>query len=74
MSDLHTGKVIWFNKLGHGFLEWEIDGVKQKDMFVHYSDLEMDGFKMLNKDQLVSFEIGLNHRGQPKGINVKPVK
>lgn len=71
MSDVHTGKVIWFNKLGIGFLEWEKEGVKQADMFVHYSDLAMEGFKMLHKAQEVSFEVGVNHKGQPKAINVK---
>jgi CspA family cold shock protein len=69
--DSYTGKVIWFNKLGIGFLEWEKDNVKQADMFVHYSDLAMEGFKMLHKGQEVSFEIGINHKGQPKATNVK---
>lgn len=71
MSDSYTGKVIWFNKLGIGFLEWEKDNVKQADMFVHYSDLTMEGFKMLHKGQSVSFEMGVNHKGQPKAVNVK---
>lgn len=65
------GHVVWFSKRGMGFLEWQKDGIKQKDMFVHYSDLDMPGFKMLNKGDKVSFGIGLNHRGQPKAISVK---
>jgi len=74
MSETHNGKVIWFNQLGIGFIEWNKDGEKQKDMFVHYSDLCMEGFKMLHKGQDVSFEIGLNHKGQPKAVNVKVIK
>lgn len=71
MSEVYSGKVIWFNKLGIGFLEWEKEGTKQADMFVHYSDLAMEGFKMLHKGQDVSFEVGVNHKGQPKAVNVK---
>jgi len=70
-KEVFTGKVIWFNKLGIGFLEWEKNGIKQADMFTHYSDLAMEGFKMLHKGQEVSFEIGINHKGQPKATNVK---
>lgn len=71
MSEVYIGKVIWFNKLGIGFIRWEKEGVKQSDMFVHYSDIDMEGFKMLRPNQNVSFEIGLNHKGQPKAIKVK---
>lgn len=69
MTEVYTGVVEWF---AHqmGFIRWEKEGVRQKDMFVHYSDLNMDGFKTLYKDQSVSFEIGLNHKGQPKAVNV----
>ena len=65
-----TGTVVWFSK-GFGFIKPDAE---EKDLFVHYSDLSMDGFKTLQKDQRVSYEIGTNHRGQPKAINVAPQK
>jgi CspA family cold shock protein len=68
---VYQGIVIWFNKLGIGFIDWSKDDIKQVDLFCHYSDLSMEGFKMLHKGQVVSFEIGTNHKGQPKATNVK---
>ena len=70
-STVYEGSVIWFNKVGIGFISWTKNGVQQKDMFVHYSDIDMDGFKMLKKGQSVTFKIGENHSGQPKAIEVK---
>ena len=70
-QEVFQGIVIWFNKVGIGFIAWEKDGIKQKDMFVHYSDLDQSGFRTLHKDSRVSFEIGINHKGQPKAICVK---
>ena len=65
------GIVIWFDpRKGMGFIEWEIDGVKQKDMFVHFSDISCEGFKTLYKNQKVSFGLGVNVRGDPKATNV----
>jgi CspA family cold shock protein len=72
---MHTGIVIFFSpKRGFGFLDWSIDGVKQKDLFVHYSDLAMDGFKTLHKDQTVSFNVGKNKHGIDKAIDVIVLK
>jgi len=68
---VYTGVVIFFDsKRGYGFIGYEIDGVKQRDSFVHYSDLNVQGFKTLYKDQKVSFSIGKNRNGDPKAINV----
>lgn len=66
----YFGVVIWF-KGNLGFLEWLKDGVKQKDMFVYYADIDAEGFRMLRKGQQVSFQIGTNHSGLPKAIHVK---
>jgi CspA family cold shock protein len=61
------GKVVWFDaKLGYGF----ISRPDEKDIFVHFSDVEVDGFKTLKKGQEVSFSIGLNNRKQPKATSV----
>ena len=68
---VYYAKVIWFDpKKGIGFLAWEKDGVQQKDMFVHFSNLNMENFKTLYKEQNVSFQIGANKNGDPKAINV----
>jgi CspA family cold shock protein len=72
--ELYSGKIIWFNsKDGFGFIEWFLNGKKQKDMFIHYSDLNMNGFKTINKDQEVTFKIGKNFKGQDKAIEVTAV-
>ena len=48
------GKVKWFNaEKGYGFIEGE-DG---KDVFVHFSAIQSDGFKTLDEGQMVSFDV-----------------
>lgn len=60
------GKVKWFNaEKGYGFIEGE-DG---KDVFVHFSAIEQEGFKTLEEGQLVSFEVVEGTRG-PQASNV----
>ncbi len=49
-----TGKVKWFNDTkGYGFIAQE-DG---PDVFVHHSAIQSDGFRTLQEDQLVEFEV-----------------
>jgi CspA family cold shock protein len=63
------GKVKWFNeKKGFGFITRD-DG---DDVFVHYSEIEMNGFKTLTENQEVSFEIKEGPRGL-QATNVKPI-
>ena len=60
------GKVKWFNaEKGFGFIER--DG--GKDVFVHFSAIQMDGFKALDEGQLVEFDIVEGERG-PQAANV----
>ncbi|MDK2824246.1 MAG: cold shock protein [Clostridia bacterium] len=60
------GKVKWFNaEKGYGFIEGE-DG---KDVFVHFSAIQTDGFKTLDEGQMVSFEVVEGTRG-PQAANV----
>lgn len=61
-----NGIVKWFSvRKGYGFIEKE-DGA---DVFVHYSDINMPGFKVLSPSDKVSFEIEMSDRGS-KAINV----
>lgn len=67
----YLGSVIWFdNKLSYGFIQWEKDGQPQKDLFVHFSDINCEGFKTVKKGQRVSFAIGKNNKGVDKAIDV----
>jgi len=63
-----TGKVVWFNaRKGFGFVSRDDGG---GDIFVHYSNVNMEGFKELISGQLVSFAIGKNNRG-PQAVEVE---
>ncbi len=60
------GKVKWFNESqGFGFITSD-DNV---DVFVHYSSIQGDGFKVLNEEDRVSFDIEEGPKG-PKAVNV----
>jgi cold shock protein len=51
-----TGTVKWFNaEKGYGFISRK-DGYK--DVFVHYSAIQMDGYPALDPGQLVEFDVG----------------
>jgi CspA family cold shock protein len=70
MNKVFSGEVIFFGKKGYGFIKWEDEAVPQKDLFVHFSDINCEGFKLLKKGQLVNFQVGQNFRGEPKAIEV----
>ncbi|MDD6460633.1 cold-shock protein [Absicoccus porci] len=64
-----TGKVKWFNtEKGYGFI---IDA-NGKDVFVHYSSIQADGFKNLEEGQTVSYDLVETDRG-PQANNVKVI-
>jgi len=66
-----TGKVKWFKAdKGYGFLTAE--GV-DKDIFVHYSSINAEGFRTLEEGQSVEFDIVEGDRG-PQAANVTVVK
>jgi len=61
-----TGHVKWFSsEKGYGFIER--DG--SEDVFVHHSQISMQGFRTLDAGELVEFEIISGERG-PKAQNV----
>ena len=63
------GKVKWFNqKKGFGFIERE----GGKDIFVHYSDINSDGFRTLDENQEVEFEVVDDEKGE-KAKDVTPI-
>lgn len=54
------GKVKWFNpRKGYGFIGTD-DG---RDVFVHYSSIEGDGFKTLGEGDVVLFEVVQGEKG-----------
>lgn len=60
------GTVKWFNESkGFGFITSEDGG----DVFVHYSEIQGNGFKSLSEGQAVSFEVVDGPKG-PKAANV----
>jgi CspA family cold shock protein len=63
------GKVKWFNgQKGFGFIEME----PGKDIFVHFSAIQSDGYKSLNEGDAVEFEIQDGPKGQ-FAANVKKI-
>ena len=69
MSEVKKGTVKWFNDTkGFGFIEPE-DGAK--DLFVHMSEIQMEGFKTLKEGQSVEFTEGSGEKG-PCATNVIP--
>lgn len=63
------GKVKWFNvKKGYGFLI-----TNDTEIFVHYSGLNMEGFKTLKPGQTVSFAVLNTERGR-QAVNVDVIE
>jgi CspA family cold shock protein len=67
VSVLANGTVKWFNdKKGYGFINEE----QGRDIFVHFSAIEMPGFKTLSEGDMVIFDVEESDRG-PEAKNVK---
>ncbi len=63
---MKTGTVKWFNaKKGFGFISDE----EGNDVFVHFSALMMDGFKVLEEGEKVQFDVVQGDKG-PQAANV----
>ncbi len=66
---MSRGKVKWFHDAkGYGFIEID-DG---KDVFVHYSAINIEGYKTLAEGQEVEFELTDGDKG-PRAANVTRV-
>lgn len=60
------GRVKWFNdEKGYGFIEYMTD----KDVFVHYSSIEIDGYKTLSEGDIVNYVL----LETDKGLQAKKV-
>jgi len=66
-SVMPTGKIKWFNdQKGFGFIADDNGG---EDVFVHFSSVQMDGFKSLKEGQAVEYEA----ENSPKGLKATKV-
>ena len=60
MAELHRGVIKWFNDAkGFGFIEHETG----RDVFVHYSVIEQEGFKTLKDGEEVEYELKEGDKG-----------
>jgi CspA family cold shock protein len=67
VSVLANGTVKWFNdKKGYGFINEE----EGRDVFVHFSAIDMQGFKTLSEGDMVIFDVEESDRG-PEAKNVR---
>lgn len=61
------GTVKWFNpEKGYGFISQK----GGEDLFVHFSEIKMDGFRTLDEGQAVSFEVTEGQKGKLQASNV----
>ncbi|HUI46975.1 MAG TPA: cold-shock protein [Nitrospirota bacterium] len=64
---MSMGKVKWFNESkGYGFIEPDGGG---RDIFVHYSAIQGEGYKTLSEGQVVEFDVIQGEKG-PQASNV----
>jgi cold shock protein len=69
-TDMAQGTVKWFNgEKGFGFIT--PDG-GAADVFVHFSAIQADGYRSLDENQRVEFEVTPGQKG-PQAVNVRPI-
>jgi CspA family cold shock protein len=70
MGKMANGTVKWFNAdKGFGFIAQEDGG---DDVFVHYSAIQTSGYRTLDENQKVEFDITQGPKG-PQAENVRPL-
>ena len=69
MSERLTGTVKWFSPAkGYGF----IGSDEEEDIFVHFSAVQMDGYRVLKQGQIVEYELEVSPKGK-QAVSVIPV-
>jgi CspA family cold shock protein len=64
------GKVKWFNaSKGYGFITPDAGG---SDLFVHFKEIQVDGYKTLDEGQAVEYDEGQGPKG-PCAVRVRPL-
>lgn len=64
------GTVKWFNaEKGYGFISRE----GGDDLFVHFSEIQADGYKSLDEGQRVTFEEATGNNGKKQATKVRPL-
>lgn len=67
---METGTVKWFNDAkGFGFITADAGG---DDLFAHFSEIRVDGFKTLQENQKVSFQVTVGPKGR-QASNIQPI-
>jgi len=65
-----TGSVKWFSRMkGYGFIAPDD---QEKEIFVHFSGIEAEGYRNLEQGQRVTFEVEESPKG-PQAIHVTPI-
>jgi len=69
-QDMTQGTVKWFNgEKGFGFIAQDGGGA---DVFVHYSAIAAEGYRSLDENQRVEFDVTQGQKG-PQAENVRPI-
>jgi len=67
---METGTVKWFNEAkGFGFITSDTGG---RDLFAHFSQIQINGFKTLSEGQKVKYVVGAGQKG-PQATNIQPL-
>lgn len=63
------GTVLWFDKeKGYGFIDYH-----NEEVFLHYSEIQKDGYKKVNPEDIVEFELRKTKNGY-RAYNVRIIK
>lgn len=67
---MSTGTVKWFNsEKGYGFISQN----GGNDLFVHFSEIQGDGYKSLNENDSVEFDVTSGQNGKEQASNVRVI-
>ena len=70
MSERSYGRVVWFkDHKGIGYIRPDTAKEGERDLFFHYSYLQMKGYKTIKPNTKVSYGMGVNHEG-PMAIDI----